>query len=281
MNSDADSIIDMLRAAAGNDAIPDEIVDLDGGDASKKGPAAHKFAEQQKTIKTALSLIEAQREKLKEQQNAAPAAAPVKPEGGRQSQDAAIKRALENQALQNLGISDPSEAPNSFALEVNRLWAENANRIERQRSAMENAPQIIDAELQKFADLPDDVRAAVKQRLERLDVLRRVDPKVIRSEVAQYVGELALDGRFVPTTGDGSGTPSDDGGGTMRSGSGPVGDTKNRGSAGVRPGSHAPRGEGQPKPASPEEMKEMRRLGVHDLVAFRAARDKKENYKGR
>ena len=103
-----ESVIDMLRSAASDETIPDEVSGLDGGDKTKAGPASHKFAEQQKTLKTAISLIDKQREQLKAktdessgQDGAGTVTQPTL--GGRQAQDEAIYRALSGQALQNLG----------------------------------------------------------------------------------------------------------------------------------------------------------------------------------
>jgi hypothetical protein len=277
-----DSVIDMLRAAASDDNIPSEISDLDNGEAKSEGPAAHKFAEQQKQLKAALKVIDGQREKLAsgtrndQEREDTRAASPTPPQGERSQQDEAIYNALSVQACQNLGISSRRDAPRTFDLELARLWSNQASNIERSREAKESAPAYIDNELTKYGQLEEQDRGAVKQRLQKLDVLQQVDPNVVRREVASYLGEKALSADF-SAGGSEQGASGEAVSGDAR----PVGGMKNRGSSGVRPGSGAPRGGNEPKPATPEERKDMKKLGIQDLEAYRAAKSKKDNYKGR
>jgi len=273
------SVIDMLRAAASDDNIPDEVKNLDGGDATSKGPASHKFAEQQKRLKTAVSLIEQQREKLKGAgSKETPALSEAAPPDNRSNQDEAIFNALSMQALQNLGITKREEAPHSFDLEVNRLWSDNASRLERQRGAKEDAPAFVANELTKYEQLDATDIDSLKQRLGKRDVLSQIDPKVIRREVASYLGEKALTGQ---SDGGGNGIEDDSSVGAAGDGSPPVGPVKNHGSSGVRPGSGAPRKRDEPKPVSAEERAEMKKLGFQDVAAYRAAKNKTSKYRNR
>ena len=281
-DDEIDSVIDMLRAAAGDESIPDDVSGLDSGNEASKGPAAHKFAEQQKRLKQAVSVIEQQRQKMADltssSQKGSGEEGTNTNRGSKSNQEEAIYRALSMQACQNLGINSREEAPRVFDLELGRLWNDNAQRIENQRKAKETAPEFVENALSQYDQLGDQDRSTVKQRLQRLDVLQQVDPNVVRREVASYLGEKALSGQPIGGGND-SGGSHNDGEGTVNGP--PVGDTKHRGSSGVRPGSRAPRKQEEQRPATPEEAKEMKKLGIQDLGAYRAAKQKTENYRGR
>jgi hypothetical protein len=280
LDADLQSTLDLLRESAGNEEIPSSVQALGDGDESQRNHASRAFAEKNQQLKTALSVIEKQSARINDLQErgneSTPAAGthgqPSAGAGEAEAQAAMVMSVLERQALNNLGLSSKEQAPDMVQLEVNRLYQMQAADLERRQTATTEAPAFVEQVLGTFGQLTDEDKAELKQRLGKMDVLAQTNEQVVREQVALYIGQQALAGRSLSGGGGGEGA------GEAR---GPVGDLKNAGSMGVKPGEQAPKGQQTEQPATPEELTEMKALRMTDLKAFRAAKLKQKNYAGR
>ena len=278
LTEDMQSTLALLKESAGNDEIPASVSGVDAGDDKHKGAASHAFAEKNKQLKTALLLIDKQSGVIKDLQNPDTSTPGLKPEqppagaGTPEAQAAIVQRVLTQQALTNLGLTDVNQSPQMVQLEVNRLYSNQAAELERRRDAQGTAPAFVDSALATFGQLTDEDRVELKQRLGKMDVLDQTNEQMVHKQVALYVGEQALAGRVL--TGEGGGENAGEA-------TGPVGDLKNTGSMGVKPGESTTKGKKTPVPATTDELAQMKALRMTDLKAFRAAKLKQSNYAGR
>ena len=279
----------LLAELEADDGVPADVQAVDAGDTSAQGKASHAFAEQKRKSKAIAELARKQQaeiEELKKNQRTpdAPPAPPSAPTAGGVSAKS-ILAALTNQAMQNLGlfaITSPEEQE-LVSIERNRLYNVALNRRDEESRVSGSAPRVIEEKLAQYGQLDDVGKAEIVKRLGSYNVLQRTDDEVIRLEVARYLGELTLAGKS-------SGAPDGAGNGDEppmspqeRSAAQAAASTikSGRQSPGVKPGSHSGNPKPAPAPATPEEMAEMRKLKMTDVVAYRAAKSRSSLYRNR
>lgn len=147
--------------------------------------------------------------------------------------------------------------------------------------------RIMSGKLSAYEVLTDTDRMEVTKRLSKLSLDQQVDDGVIHAVVCQYVGEKHMSGAGSTASGNGSGEEASAGAGadeeeahdreaaaaaaaSARSGTRRV--------VTVKPGAGAP-----PAPVrlTPEQTAEMRRLGLTDVKAYLAAKQRVADYRGR
>lgn len=278
-----DEVMDLLRAEAATDDVPEAVQGVDSKDPDATGPAGRAYKKQKDKLRQAIQIIDKQREALEAVTKPTIPAASAVSDATTQAQDEAIYQSMRTQALARLNITHESAAPKMFNYEMNRLWSEGANNLQRRKEAEGNATTVIRNTLSEIPQLTDEGRLEVAKRMKQLDPLRQVDPNVIQQEAARYIGEEAMSGRLPSgdVQPDGGELPSEESQ-THVGDARPLGTVKVTGS-GVRLGARTTTRRGPtPKPATPEEAAQMKSLGFHGSVeAYRAAVAKKEKYRNR
>jgi len=270
------------------DEVPAEVVAADAGTASAQGRASHAFAEQKRKAKVIAALARKQQleiEELKKNQKSNEPVPPPAPTAGGAVLAKSVLVALTNQAMQNLGLFTitSDEERELVGIERNRLYGAAMNRRDEEFRVSSSAPRVIEEKLAKFDRLDDEGRAEVAKRLGSYNVLQRTDDDVIRSEVIKYLGELTLTGRTSEAhgeNGDGSAagrSPQERSSAQAAASSVKLG----RGNPGVKPGANGHAPAATPKPPTPEEVEEMHKLKMTDVVALRAAKQRSAMYKNR
>jgi hypothetical protein len=292
MNGDGTALnLDDVLAELDSDDVPEDVRKLDDGDDAAKGKASHAFAEQKRKYKETLLRLKQEGEKNQREldelkkKSVAPQAAPAAPSAGGVSRAQALK-ALENQAMQNLGVmldqSSSQEDRRLVDLEVQRLYSQSMNMLAQVREATSQAPRVVEEKLGRFKQLGDEDKAEIKRRLSAYNAVQQMDDEVIRGVVVQYFGEQRLAGASDDGAGDDSAAFEGD--------ASPAPNPKERVASVAaasaaktgRPTVKALKGNGsrpEPKPATPEEMKEMAKLGIHDVTLFRDVKARSSKYR--
>jgi len=288
---DFDAMIAELEVE--DDSVPQFVKDVDAGQKDTEGRAAHAFADQKRKNKQFARLVRDQQRKLNEMESNQRTSNPPPNAKGAQGNAGLILQTLKTQAITNLGLTSEEEAPEMVALEMQRLYNEGAAQAVRIQTAQAQAPAVIKQVLASIPQLGDDDRAEVEKRVSKLTPLQQVDEESIKWVVNSYVGEKVMRGEELGSTaeetddartgavgGDDGVTPPVESE-TPATDRTAVGSLKNTGSkvGGVKPGIGHPGKKAGPQPATPEELKKMRSLGMTDLAAYRAALGKKDKYK--
>lgn len=258
-----------------SDEIPPEVLDLDKGNKDAQGKASHAYRKLKEKLRASNQLLALREKKDKDRAPAAPSAPPAPPPGA----DAArlVIRRIKDLALQNLGLSDESQAPELVQMEMQRIYGAQAYLVDQRRQAASKAAEVVDSTLKSLTRLTDADRVEIKRRLGGLDVLQQTNADVIRGVASQYLGEKLLSGGDVQNPDpEGDQEPPEDRGSAAAGTSG----VRTQGRQVVRPG------EGQKtsnriNPPTRDEMEQMRKLGFTDLRAYREAVQIKDKYRSR
>jgi len=288
-----------LQGGLAGDETPDAIKSLDEGDANAQGKASHAYAEMKRKAREAADLARRAVEyakKVKEESTQSPTAgAPKNVNAGGGTNQMIV--ALKAQAVKNLGMQSEADSPELVALEVQRLYNGYQAQLEQIERMKVLGPQVVAKVVDGIDLLTDEDKTAVKERCARLDPTQQCNEQAIRFMVSNYLGEKVLAGSGGQSgAGDGSGgegtegaagnasaedtgAQAGDGAGQQAQAGGSraatVAGVKN-GSPSVRPGKqNASTG---PKPLTTAEREEMRKLGLNDPVAYRAAKEHKSRY---
>jgi hypothetical protein len=234
----------------------------------------HAFAEQRRLMQAAKKRI-----KELEAQSQTPAQPPAQPPvqpapamDGRM-QGRLLMLQLQNEAMTNLGIADPKEP--LVQMEVQRLYNERINAAQTRAESVRNAPALIESVLGQFAILDDQDRVEIRKRIAGLDASLQGNEKALKSVVQIYIGENFDVIKARTSNGQGGGSSGTGGDAGAAAGS----QVRTRGS-GVPP---ANRGGQDVKPATSDEMRKMRQLGLDpmkpkDVQVYRQAAERKAVY---
>jgi hypothetical protein len=262
----------LLAEVEGMDMAPPDEAD----EGQKK--QAHAFEKLRQGLRTAKAVIEEQKKQM-DAQSASRVSTPSAPVAAQPTVDARVAAEmvitrLANQAMINVGVADPTNP--LVQLEVNRLYQQEISRIERAKTAPEQAKKILNGSLASFSGLSADDVGQIQERVSRLSLDQQLDENAVRGEIHRYVGENFERFRTPPA---GAPAPS----ASTSSGSPGVGPAA---ASGVRLGmSSVPVNTGgpAPQPLTSVEGAEMRRVKLDptkaaDVALFRKAQGKKHNY---
>ncbi len=263
VDPEAKAFLDSLPAdidVDGEDAIPAEVKALDDGtaDEATKKKAQHAFAEQRRKLREAKALLA----RGNQGQPAAPS--PGSAAGlDERSMSGKYLQKLQMEAMQNLGVVDPENPV--LALEIARLYNRDRDRLDALRTADARAAEVFGQTMEQFPQLTPQDQAEMQRRLQALSPLDRANPDVVRREVHIYLGE-----NFERIS---TGTPP----AAPATRAGPAARTPVR--RGVTPPA-PPEGGGDEKPATVEELREMKQIGLNDVRVLRDAKRRKGVYAG-
>ena len=294
--STGDPELDRLLSEDG-ERVPEAVRALDAGDQSAKGRASHAFAQMSRTVREQNRIIEEQNRRMAEverkqkESETKPSGIPgVPPEGTVDLAEQALG-GLARQAMANLGIPIVKTLAQQelVKMEMQRLYTSKAAEAESRTRLIANAPQVVAEKLAKFVNLSDEDREEAIKRLEKVDPSARVEDSVIRSVVATVLGEKRLaEGAGSSSTGteEDRGEDGDEEQiapaprGPSAEGRAAVSQVRTEGRKGVKISTPPGKGGGDPKPLTPDEVAEMRKLGLTDAKAYRAAKQIKSKYAG-
>jgi hypothetical protein len=255
----------------------DSFEELEGDESSDTNNEANKkmaraFGTMRTALKTAKGVIKAQSEAL----HKGDAGASAKPSS--QGQDASQQEQiymedLRTRAMRRLGVYDPNSE--LVKLEVHRLYEKDNDIAERTVIAEREASGIMDEVIGSFGQFDEADIATVRERMADRNAIDQANPDVIKAVAHTYIGE-----NFEKFSGKSTGTPAK-GKTSGGAGAGAVAasSVKSRGTKGVALGDS--NSEESVKPATLEEMKRMRLIGISDpspaqITMYRRAEAKKE-----
>lgn len=268
--------IDELGLDAGG--IPEEIENL-GPDSSEEDrkKANHAFAQIRERLKTTKELIQEQGKKIEELEQEKTQTSPSASQSSAQTPEQQTQfylATLQTRAMQKLGIADVNHPLVQY--EINRLYNLDMAQAEERVTAEEDAVGILNTAFSEFPMLSDEDKEAIKKNLSAYDSVARKDVKLVKGAIHAFIGEN-LD-RFKGATNSqqkskSSPQPGSDAGAAAAS------SVKAKGS-GVQPGGVLPDGGSDHKPATVEERKEMKKLGLtpDKIELYRKAKQKKGKY---
>lgn len=256
--------------------IPEEIKTLDSDSSEEERKKAdHAYRQLREKLRVAKGVIGQQVTELKEkgEKPEAPVPTPV-PAPDPQQQSAFYLATLQTRAMQKLRIPD---ADNPLVqMEIQRLYGEDMATAEKQVTAEKDATVVLEQAYSEFPQLGDDDKEAIGEQLSTHDALARTDEALIKNIIHAYMG-----GNLTKFSKPSKPKPNSRSTETKTSsGAAAISDVKARGT-GVEPGDGAPgNGAAEPKPATSEELKEMKKLGVppEQIEIYRRAKLKKGKY---
>jgi hypothetical protein len=268
---------------ANKDDIPVDIKNVDATGEDGEGKAAHAWKENKKQTRLLVQEYKRQKAELDALKNKpAENVAPVPQSNAGPGSLQTFMGQLTMQAMQNLGIdvsqANAPEAKELIRMERDRLYTEQVNTMKQVNATKERAPQMVDEALAQYSMLGDVGTEAVKRRLQKYDVLRQVDPNVIRQEVTSYFGELTLAGTSVDSSDDNSARNDQNNNRRDVAASVVAASGVKNGRPGVRPAER--REEPAVKPPTAEEAKQMRAMNMTDVRLFREAKAHQHKYAG-
>ena len=237
----------------------------------------HWYAEQRRLLKAsrdrikALEQAEATRnQQAQQQQQQAQQQQQSLPQDNRMQANLVLLQ-LQNEAMTNVGIPDAKHP--LVQMEVNRLYVEKVQQNRSRQETMQRAPEVIESVLTQFPVLTDEDRAAVKQRIGQLDRALQGNEQAVKTVVHVYMGE-----NIDKFAGRGAG-------GSQQAGAGAAAASGARTRGSGVPPANPPGGRQNEKPATPDETKGMRALGLDplktgDVTKYRVAVERKSHYSG-
>lgn len=256
----------------GGEEIPDEIKTLtsDSSEEDKK-KADHAFKQLRERLRIAKGVISEQVDELKkvkekpveETQQAPIATSNADP----QQQSAYYVATLQTRAMQNMGNTDLSDP--LVKMEIQRLYASDMEMAQKQTTAAKDAEEVLERTLSSFPQLGDEDKEAIKEQLATQDVLARADEDFVRSSVHTYMGANFDKFAKAPKESKPNSAP----------GAAAISSKKAKGS-GVELGQTGLEGGENVPPATPEELKGMKRLSMppDQIALYRKAKLKKHKY---
>ena len=257
--------------------IPDEIKNLDSDSSEdERTKADHAYRQLREKLRVAKGVIGQQSTELKKkgekQEPLVPASTPALDP---QQQSDFYLSSLQTRAMQKLGI--PDAANPLVQMEIQRLYSGDMVTAEKQVTAEKDATVVLEQIYSEFPQLGDDDKEAIREQLSAHDALARTDEALVRNTIYAYMGgNLAkfskppVEPKLKPKAGLTK----------TSSGAAAISDVKARGT-GVEPGVGTPgSGATESKPATSEELKEMKKLSVppEQIEIHRRAKMKKSKY---
>lgn len=259
------------------ETVPEEITSLtsDSTEEEKK-KADHAFKQFREKLRVAKGVIQQQSEELRRanerqvEQTSRPAPQPSNADLNQQS--AYYLATLQTRAMEKIGTPDVNSP--LVQLEIQRLYAHDMEIAEKKLTADKDAEAVLEQTFSEFPQLGDDDKREIVERLSTQDVLARTDSDFVKSAVHTYMGANFEKFSKAPSEPKAKSSKS-----AASSGAAAVSNVKARGS-GVEPGTDTSSGGAEGKPATPEELKEMRAIGIppDDLHLYRKAKIKKDKY---
>lgn len=169
--------------------------------------------------------------------------------------------------------------------EASRLYSDGISIFRRDAELRTTAPKIMADKIAGYGLDETDTKAII-ERVSKYPVSQQVDDVVIRNEVHRYVGEKQFtsepekqdDDPAIEFNDDPADAPVDKA--VVSSARVAASSVRNgRPNAGLTVTNR--RNKPGPKPATPQELQEMRRLGLPDLAAYRYAKENKAKYANR
>lgn len=207
------------------------------------------------------------------------------------SQADAIWQGLIVKAMGNLGIiAIRTQGERSMVdAEAARLYSDGISTFRRESELKTTAPKILADKLSAYGLEDADVKS-LTERISKYPISQQIDDTVIRNEVYRYVGEKQMSPENSNSNDDSSDTgtpdeadiPSDSvsSATVVSSARAAASSVRNgRPSVGVTVASR--KSTPGPKPATQEELIEMKKFGFTDLKAFRYAKTAKAKYANR
>jgi hypothetical protein len=263
------------------DSVPNEVKELDEG-SGDQGKASHAFKVQKDRLKQATQLIrQLKEEKAKAETPPKSDEGSVKPTpqfnagtGAAYTSDLRYRAAMN---LVNSGIN-PEQSPDLLGLEINRLYNADVSAMEQQAQAKNDAGKVLETVLTEFPELDDADKAEIKSRVTTLAVTNQADPNSVKQVVYGYRGENLEKFARKASDGNGSGTSSEDRSGS--GGSGTAAAVRSDARRGVALGDAGTTSEGDTKPPTAEELREMRKAGIPSsrVDLYRKAKKRAPHY---
>lgn len=243
------------------DELPEFVKDADKEDADEKTKkTARAFVAMRDTVRTAKGLIEEYRKELESTKGKKSEPNPAATGDG-SVQVAGYLDNLKTRAMSNLGIRDINNPLVIFEME--RLYSDDWSASIRSQEAEKTAGATIEQTLAAFPVLDNVDKVAIRAALALRPAVEQASPSIIKSEVHRHMGENFEKFR--------NKAPSSSGG----AGAAAASQAKSQGSGvslNLTPGSSE-----QEKPASVEELKKMKALGIpaDHVGLFRRAQEKR------
>ena len=251
--------------------LPEEFQVSEGGsNEEKEAKRAHAFNELRGHLKSAKGVIGQYAAEKKEREEKEKAVKPDQSQGNLAYQQAQYESNLRVRAMQSLGTLDANSP--FVEREAQRLYALDMATREKEIVAVKEADGIVDETLSEFSQFTDEDKGAIRESMTSWSALDRANPDFVRREAHTFIG--ANFERFKPAP---NGKPSKPQG--VAPGAAAASTIKATGNKGVAPGDKGKQS-GAPKPATSEEVKQMKAIGCppDQIETFRAGQKKRGNY---
>ena len=269
------SVLEMLESLDLEGELPEELRESSEGSDGEKVEAAKAFKNMRNALKDAKALIQEQSKELESKTVTPPANSPSSGGGSSSQQQLQVYlTTLTQRAIQNVGIADPQNP--LVQLEIQRLYNDDSAKAQKMVKAKSEAGTVVQGVLDEFQQLDEDDQKVIKERIAGRDVLDQANPETVKSEVHRYIGENW--NKFAGKSAGGNGDGDKDG--KIPDGAAAASDVKSKGSGrGVELGKGS-KGKSDVKPATPEELKRMKAIGIKEptpeqISMFRRAEAKK------